>query len=141
MWRDAVVPLIVAEAQCEIRLHRVHPAVLQPVRTDFAEESDPPVLLAEIEHDPVVHLSDGRECRLQLVAAVATQRADRITGEALRVKAQGVPFRPVTSSSTKAACSLPSRLFQNATTWYSANRDGKSAMRRQILSFPTPSQL
>mgnify|MGYP006142583613 CR=1 FL=1 len=49
---------------------------------------------------------------------------------------------PITSPLVMATCSLPSRLFSNATMWKSPKRVGSSAMatiRTQTLSLPSPS--
>ena len=78
--------------------------------------------------------SDG----LELVAAVAAQRAERVAGQALGVHAHAAR-RPCRTGSplTMATWSLPSRLFQKPTMWKVPKRVGRSAtaaMRTQMWS-------
>jgi len=57
-------------------------------------------------------------------------------------KRTGTSEAPITSPLVMATCSLPSRLFSNATMWKSPKRVGSSAIattRTHTLSFPSPS--
>src|SRR5579872_348375 len=46
--RDRVVALVVVEAEGEVRVHRIQPAVLQSVGADLVDQAYPPALLAKV---------------------------------------------------------------------------------------------
>ncbi len=83
---DAVVALVVAEAQGLVGLDGVEAVVLQLVGADLVGQADAAALLAQVEQDAVRHRRELAQGGLQLVAAVAAQRADDVAGEALRVE-------------------------------------------------------
>ena len=89
MRSDAVVTLIVAEAQGHVGIDRVKALVLQAVRAQLVEQPDAASLLAQVEDHPGLLLADGAQRRHQLVAAVTSQRAQCVTGKALAVDADG----------------------------------------------------
>ncbi len=116
--RDAVVALVVAEAEGEVGLHGVEAVVLQAVGADLVQEADAAPFLPQVEQDAVLHLPD------RLERGLAAGRGSRSAASRWRrrsgTRSAGAPARSrrrVTSPCTNATCSLPSRLFQNATTW------------------------
>ena len=85
---NAVVALVVAKAEGEIGVDRVEPVLLlQRVRADLVGEPDPAPFLAQVEHDPPRLRAHVGETELELIAAIAAERAERVAGEALRVEA------------------------------------------------------
>src|SRR5690606_41514528 len=66
----------------------VHVLVLQLVGLHLVSQAYAASLVTtQIPHDPAPGLADHGHRRLHLRAAVATQRAERITGQALRMQA------------------------------------------------------
>ena len=62
------------------------PAVLKCVRPQLGQQPDAASLVpAQIDHDPAAGVADLAERRLQLLAAVAASRTERVPGQALRV--------------------------------------------------------
>ena len=60
--------------------------VLEGVRTQLGQQPDSAALVAaQIDHDPAAGVADLAERGLQLLAAVAAPRAERVPGQALRV--------------------------------------------------------
>ncbi len=89
MRRDLVVPLVVAESQRAVRLDGVEAAVLQRVRAHLVAQPDAPALLAQVEEQAALHRAEPPQGHLELVAAVAAQRAQRVAGEAFGVQPRG----------------------------------------------------
>src|SRR5262249_7619088 len=58
---DAVVAEIFLEAELEVRLHRVAPAILQGVRADLVRQADAPALLVQVDEDAGARLRDQLE--------------------------------------------------------------------------------
>src|SRR5207249_7648229 len=85
--RGRVIAGVDREAELDVRVDRVEPAVLEAVRADLVEEPDPPPLVIEIEEDAALGAADHREGGAQLVAAVTAERAEHVPGEALGVEA------------------------------------------------------
>ena len=84
---DAVVAQVDRQAELEVGVDRVHPAVLQLVGAELVEQPDPAALLRQVQQHAAALALDLRQCRLELLAAVAAQRVEDIAGQALRVHA------------------------------------------------------
>ena len=84
---DAVVAQVGGEAELQVRLDGVEPAVLQRVGAQLVREPDAAALLAQVEQHARAALGDRAQRRVQLRAAVAALRAEHVAGEALRVHA------------------------------------------------------
>src|SRR5262249_51282031 len=84
---DAVVAQIFLEAELEVRLYRVAPAILQGVRADLVRQADAPALLVQVDQDAGTRLRDQLERPGELLAAVAALRPEDVAGEALGVQA------------------------------------------------------
>ena len=63
----------------------VEPLLLQAVRADLVPEPDPAPLLPEVEQHAAIGAPEPLEGHLELVAAVALERAEDLAGEALGV--------------------------------------------------------
>ena len=81
--RNRVVPLIIAESECEVGVDRVEALVLQRVRPQLVDEADPPAFLPQVLEQAPRFPSDPRQRDPELVTAVAAQRAERVAREAL----------------------------------------------------------
>ncbi len=81
----AVVPLVLAAAQREVRLVGVEAGVLQRVGVELGVEADAATLLAQVEQEPAL-LGDPLDRLAQLRAAVAPLRPEHVAGEALAVR-------------------------------------------------------
>src|SRR5262249_57694735 len=79
---DAVVAQVFAEAQFEIRLDRVPPAILQAVRADLVGESDATALLVQVDEDTLPRRGDALHRLRQLLAALAPLPAEHSPREA-----------------------------------------------------------
>src|SRR5439155_9750881 len=86
--RQAEVSEVRPEPKRMIGLDRVDSRVLQLVSLQFGHQADAASFLIFIDHQSAAFLRDGPHGDLQLVAAVAAQRAEHLAGEALRVDAQ-----------------------------------------------------
>src|SRR6266516_1812462 len=75
---DAVVAQDGGEAELQVRVDGVEPALLELVRAELVEEADAPSLLREVEQDAAALALDHRQRRLQLLAAVAPQRMEDV---------------------------------------------------------------
>src|SRR5262249_24073506 len=84
--RHAVVAFVVAEAERDIRIHRVEPLDLQRVRANLVEQTDAAPPLRQIEEDPGAFFRDAMEAELELIATIAAQRSERVPGQALRME-------------------------------------------------------
>ena len=86
--RGVVVAAHVAvEAEVEVGLEGVEAVVLQLVGPDLLGDADAAAFLAHVEDQAEVIGGDAVEGELELVAAVAAQRAEHVAGEALGVHA------------------------------------------------------
>src|SRR5262249_23846604 len=83
---DAVVAHVLREAQLEFRLGRIPPAILQRIRADLVGESDATALLMQADEDALSRRGDALQRLRQLLAAIATLRAEHVAREALRVQ-------------------------------------------------------
>src|SRR5687768_11254325 len=82
---DAVVAKVGLESQALVGLDRVGARVLQLIRLELVQQADAATFLVEIDHDPAAALLNGPHRRVQLPSAVASQRAEHVAGETLRV--------------------------------------------------------
>ena len=77
------------EPQLDVRLDRVPPLVLEPVGPQLVGQADRPALVpADIQDDAASLVADHLHRRVQLLAAVAPERAEHVAGQALRVHAR-----------------------------------------------------
>ena len=108
---DAVVALVVAEAERQVGVDGVEAVVLQPVRADLVDQADAAALLAQVEHDALVHLAD-RSSEASSWSR-QSQRSEPSTSPVRHSECTrtGTSSAPITSPCTSATCSLPSRLF------------------------------
>src|SRR5690606_1997443 len=84
--RVAVVAGVHGQAQREVGVDRVGPPVLLHVGPQLVHQADAPALVAgRVDEDAAPRGRDGAQAELQLDAAVAAQRTQRVAGEALRV--------------------------------------------------------
>ena len=85
---DAVVAQVGREAEPLVGLDRVEALlVLQPVGADLVLEPDAAALLAHVEQHAAALGLDHLQRGLELLAAVAAQRAEGVAGQALAVDA------------------------------------------------------
>jgi hypothetical protein len=85
---DAVVALVGLEAQLDVGLDGVQPRFLQLVGHDLAGQADAaPLLVEQVEEHAALFAADHLHRPLQLLAAVAAQRAEGVAGQALRMDA------------------------------------------------------
>src|SRR5579875_4008734 len=84
---DAPLPLVGGEAEGEVRVDRVEAPLLQLVGLQLVEQADAAPLLRHVEEHPSAFGGDRRKRRLELLAAVAAQRVEDVTREALGVDA------------------------------------------------------
>ena len=87
MGGDGVVPLVVAEAQGVVGVHRVQALILEGVGPDLVHDADPAALLPQVEHHAPLRLLDAAQGGLELIPAVTAAGAQRVAGEALAVQA------------------------------------------------------
>ena len=85
--RDAVVALVIVEAERGVGVHRVEAAVLKLVGAHLVGETDAAAFLREIEDDAAAGLLQPRQRKLELIAAIAAPRAEHVAGETGRMDA------------------------------------------------------
>ena len=71
------------EAEFDVGLDGVHALVLQLVSFEFGHEADAASFLLLVEEDAGAGLGDHAEGELELEAAIAAERAEDVSGEAL----------------------------------------------------------
>jgi hypothetical protein len=71
-----------------IGLDCIKTPVLKRIRLQLRHETDTPPFLMLINHQPASFLGDGAHREIQLIAAVAAQRAEQFPGQALRMDAK-----------------------------------------------------
>ena len=74
------------QAECGVRGDGVEPAVLERVRPQLVRQPDPPTLLPEIEEHARALGDDGGQRAAELLAAVASKRAQHVARPALGVE-------------------------------------------------------
>src|SRR5699024_986039 len=84
----AVLAGVSWQAQGGVRFHGVQALVVEDVGTQLRNQADPaPLLVAKVDDDAVSFVLDGVHGGVELLAAVAAQRAEDIAGETLGVHA------------------------------------------------------
>src|SRR6185369_428044 len=86
--RDLVASQIGREAELLVSLDGVGAFGLQRVRLDLVAEADAAPFLSQIHNHAAPRLLDGGERAIELLAAVALERAERLAGPALGVHAR-----------------------------------------------------
>ena len=81
-----VVASVDREAERDVRVDRVEATVLKRVRADLVEQTDAASLVAEVEEHAAVGAPHLLEAGFELLAAVAAERAERLTGQAFGMK-------------------------------------------------------
>src|ERR671937_1770884 len=84
---DPVVAHVGLESELEVRLDGVEPVLLQLVRPQLVQQSDPAALLRHVQKNTTLLGRDLRQRLLELLAAVAAQRVEHVAGEALGMDA------------------------------------------------------
>ena len=82
---DAVVAQVGGEPELQVRVDGVEALLLELVGAQLVQQADPAALLGEVQQDARALALDHRHRRLELLAAVAAQRVEDVTGEALGV--------------------------------------------------------
>ena len=75
------------EPECKVRLDGVEAVRLQVIRAELVQEADSAAFLTHVQDDALPLGLDAGEGHLQLFAAVAQQRVEHVTGQALGVNA------------------------------------------------------
>src|SRR5262249_55267586 len=83
--REIIRSQIRREAELQVGLDRVAAGFLQRVRANLVAEADAAAFLAEVYDDAFVGLRNGIERALELLAAIALERAQHFAGPALAV--------------------------------------------------------
>src|SRR5207253_5287079 len=79
---DAVVARVGLEAEREVRFDRVETVVLQLIGLDLFDQPDAAAFLWQIDEYAGPFAADHVEGHVKLVAAIATERIEQISGEA-----------------------------------------------------------
>src|ERR1700730_14265535 len=79
---DAVVALVVVEAERGVGVDGVEPLLLELIGAHLVDETDPAPFLVEVENHAAAGLVEPRHSELELIAAVAAARAEHVAGEA-----------------------------------------------------------
>ena len=87
MCAHAVVTQVGSKAQAHVSLYGIKTLVLQCIGTDFIGQTDATALLTHVNNSAAAFLFNHLQCGCQLIAAVAAQAAEGITGQALAVYA------------------------------------------------------
>jgi hypothetical protein len=82
---DVVPAGVVGEAEEAVRLDRIDPVLLQSVGAHFVAQANPSTLLAQVNDDPPGGGRDRAHRLVELIAAVAFERAHDFAGPALGV--------------------------------------------------------
>ena len=85
MCAHAVITQVGSKAQANVSLYGIKALVLQCVSTDFVGQTNATALLTHINNSAAAFLFNHLQCGCQLIAAVAAQAAEGITGQALAV--------------------------------------------------------
>ena len=87
MCAHAVVAQVGSKAQAHVSLNGIKALVLQCVSTDFVGQTNTTALLTHVNNSAAAFLFNHPQSGCQLVAAVAAQAAEGITGQTLAVYA------------------------------------------------------
>ena len=107
--RRAVLAPVRGPAEVEVGLDGVPALVLQRVRGDLGQQADPAALVPAQVDDGAALLGGELQGRVELRAAVAAGRAERVAREALGVHAHDGRRRRGRAVGTSATCSAPVR--------------------------------
>ncbi len=107
-----VIARINGVPELQVRLYRVHPLILQFVRTEFFEKTDPAAFLMLIEQNAGTFMRDSPQCQVQLIVAIATQRMEDIASRALRMDAHERRITPKSGELTQDQGESSFALFQ-----------------------------
>ena len=83
----AVITQVGSKAQANVRLNGIKALILQCICTDFISQTNTTALLTHINDSAAAFLFNHLQCGCQLIAAVAAQAAEGITGQTLAVYA------------------------------------------------------
>ena len=84
--RNAIVALIVLEAQHRVGVARIEPAVLQSIGPHLVRKADAAAFLGQVQNDAAAEAFQAREREPKLVATVASPGAEHVAGQACRMK-------------------------------------------------------
>ena len=87
MCTHAVITQVGSKAQANISLNGIKALILQCISTDFIGQTNATALLTHINDSAAAFLFNHLQCGCQLIATVAAQAAEGITGQALAVYA------------------------------------------------------
>ena len=87
MCAHAVITQVGSKAQANISLYSIKALILQCISTDFVGQTNATALLTHVNNSAAAFLFNHLQSGCQLVAAVAAQAAEGITGQALAVYA------------------------------------------------------
>jgi hypothetical protein len=96
--RDSVVALVVIKAQGCVGVDRIEPSILELVGAHLVGEPEAATLLLEIENNAATQIIEPAERQSQLIAAIATPRAEHVPGQAGRMQAQRDRFAEIRRS-------------------------------------------
>ena len=83
----AIITQVGSKAQTNVRLNGIKALILQCISTDFISQTNTTALLTHVNNCTAAFLFNHLQSSCQLVAAVAAQAAEGITGQALAVYA------------------------------------------------------
>ena len=86
--RQAEISAVGLEPEGMIRFDGVDADILQLVRLQLRHQADAATLLIFVDHQSAAFFGDRLHGHGKLIATIATQRAQRFAGEALRMDAQ-----------------------------------------------------
>ena len=87
MCTHAVITQVGSKAQANVGFYGIKALILQCVSTDFVSQANTTSLLTHVNNCAAAFLFNHLQCGCQLIAAVAAQAAEGITGQALAVYA------------------------------------------------------
>ena len=110
---DAVIALVVVEAERCVGIQRVETFVLQLVGPHLVGEPQPATLLFEIQDDATPLFLEPDDRQSELIAAIATPRTEYIPGQASRMQPQGHGARHVGIANDDGGRTAPYRVAKN----------------------------
>ena len=87
MCAHAVITQVGSKAQANVSLNGIKALILQCVSTNFVSQTNTTALLTHVNNSAAAFLFNHLQSGCQLIAAVAAQAAEGITGQALAVYA------------------------------------------------------
>src|ERR1700758_2010058 len=85
---QAEIAAVCIKTEGVVRFNRIESFVLQRVSFQLCQEPDATALLILIDHQTRSLVCDGRHCEFQLPSAIAAQRSENFSSEALGMNAQ-----------------------------------------------------